>query len=224
MPANKTVPGSTLSDPLVRSLAVAGYYHGTQKRKGTKIPYMSHLMTVSAIVMEAGGTQDQQVAAVLHDAVEDTRATVPDVRRLFGPEVAAIVRACSDTEVLPKPPWLARKQRYIRHLQRVHDDVLLVSLADKVHNARSILADYRREGPKLWTRFNKDAKGAAGQLWYYRSLVGAFALRRQDLAPKARYLVAELAGIVADLEAEVAVREPDSLVKTPRVGLPMAER
>jgi hypothetical protein len=100
----------------------------------------------------------------------------------------------------------------------VPDNVLLVSLADKVHNARCILADYQREGLKLWTRFNKESLGAAGQLWYYRSLVGAFAMRRQDLVPKARYLVAEFAGVVANLEAGIAVREPDAIVKTQRIG------
>jgi len=215
---DEIIPGSELSDLLLRALALAGYYHQVQKRKGTKIPYMSHLMAVSAIVMEAGGTRDQQVAAVLHDAVEDTDATVADIRRLFGSNVAKIVRACSDTEALPKPPWLARKQRYIRHLARVPNDVLLVSLADKIHNARCILADYEREGSRLWSRFNKESEGAAGQLWYYRSLVSAFAMRRQDLAPKSRRLVADLAGIVASLEAEIAVREPDTIVETQRIG------
>jgi (p)ppGpp synthase/HD superfamily hydrolase len=199
-------------------LAVAGFYHKTQKHKGTKIPYMSHLMAVSAIVREAGGTRDQQVAAVLHDVVEDTDATIADIRRLFGSNVAKIVRACSDTETLPKPPWLSRKQRYIRHLARVPNDVILVSLADKVHNARCILADYQHEGSRLWTRLNKESMGAAGQLWYYRELVSAFAIRRQDLAPKSRYLVASLAGVVATLEAEVAVREPSAIGKAQRVG------
>ena len=205
------IPGSSLDDSLSRALVIARYLHKDQKRKGTTIPYMSHLMAVGAIVMEAGGNEEQQIAGVLHDVVEDTSATVDDIDRSFGPAVAAIVRACSDTEIKPKPPWRERKVAYINHLADIHADALLVSLADKVHNARCILADYQREGPQLWTRFNVESDGAAGQLWYYRSLVGVFTLRRDDLMPQAQPLVADLASIVANLEDEIALQEPGTV-------------
>ncbi len=213
------IPGSSLDDPLSRALVVARYLHRDQKRKGTNIPYISHLMAVSAIVMEAGGSEEQQIAGVLHDVVEDTSATVDDIDRSFGPAVAAIVRACSDTEVQPKPRWPERKATYVNYLSEVSADALLVSLADKVHNARCILADYRQEGPQLWSRFNDESMGAAGQLWCYRSLVSAFGLRRDDLAPEARYLVDELAGLVSSLESDIALREPDAIVEAQRFAV-----
>lgn len=201
-----------LDDDLVRAVVAAAVLHRGQLRKGTDIPYLSHVMAVGSIVMEAGGTRDQQIAALLHDAVEDTDATVTDIDALFGPAVASIVQACSDTEVRPKPPWRARKQKYLTHLVEAASEVLLVSLADKVHNARSILRDYRDVGPALWERFSPESQGAIGQLWYYRSLLCTFASRSGDLAEPSRYLVSELAAIVADLEAAVAVREPETLI------------
>ncbi|HHJ14715.1 MAG TPA: HD domain-containing protein [Gammaproteobacteria bacterium] len=117
----------------------------TQARKGTRIPYLSHLLAVSALVLESGGDEDQAIAALRHDAVEDQggRPALEEIRRRYGDRVAAIVEGCSDTDVIPKPPWKERKQAYVDHLAEAQPDVLLVSLADKVHNLRSIVLDHR---------------------------------------------------------------------------------
>jgi (p)ppGpp synthase/HD superfamily hydrolase len=142
--------------------------HANHLRKGTAIPYVSHLMAVTANVLEAGGTETEAMAAILHDAVEDTAATVEDVRERFGDEVAGIVDGCSDADVIPKPPWKARKLAYIEHLKEASESVLIVSMADKYHNANAILKDYREIGEELWNRFNG---GREGSLWYYEELV-----------------------------------------------------
>jgi (p)ppGpp synthase/HD superfamily hydrolase len=142
--------------------------HANHLRKGTAIPYVSHLMAVTANVLEAGGTETEAMAAILHDAVEDTAATVEDVRERFGDEVAGIVDGCSDADVIPKPPWKARKLAYIEHLKEASESVLIVSMADKYHNANAILKDYREIGEGLWNRFNG---GREGSLWYYEELV-----------------------------------------------------
>jgi (p)ppGpp synthase/HD superfamily hydrolase len=141
--------------------------HANHLRKGTAIPYVSHLMAVTANVLEAGGTETEAMAAILHDAVEDTAATVEDVRERFGDEVAGIVDGCSDADVIPKPPWKARKLAYIEHLKEASESVLIVSMADKYHNANAILKDYREIGEELWNRFNG---GREGSLWYYEEL------------------------------------------------------
>ena len=132
-------------------------------------------MAVTALVLEAGGDEDVAIAAVLHDALEDTDLTADELTAQFGPRVASIVEACSDTTVQPKPPWRPRKEAFLSRLRRADDDVLLVSLADKLHNARSMVADLERLGPMVWDRFNA---GADEQLWWYRSLVDVFSARR----------------------------------------------
>lgn len=145
------------------------------------MPYVHHLLAVTALVGEHGGDEDQVIAALLHDSIEDCIGEVPDVHQQiearFGPKVLEIVLACTDADTLPKPPWRARKEAYIERLRvrELGDPALLVSLADKVHNAHSILRDYRQIGDQLWSRFRG---GREGTLWYYRELANVFADKR----------------------------------------------
>lgn len=174
--------------------------HHKQTRKGTAIPYIAHLMSVCALVLENGGDEDQAITALLHDAVEDQGgpSTLDTIRRLFGDRVADVVRECSDTETPDpsrKPPWHQRKQAYLERLRDASPDALLISAADKLHNARAILACYREIGDEVWGRFNKETS-KDDQLWYYRALVQRFRVRPE--APKV--LVDELEGIVSILE------------------------
>jgi (p)ppGpp synthase/HD superfamily hydrolase len=147
--------------------------HGTQKRKGTSIPYISHLMIVSALVIENGGNEDQAIGALLHDSAEDQGGapTLEEVRKRFGDVVAEIVSDCTDSWVEPKPDWRPRKEAYLAELSTKPPRSLLVSLADKTHNAEAILYDYRVLGDALWSRFNG---GADGTRWYYQSLAEIF--------------------------------------------------
>src|SRR5579863_10171673 len=127
------------------ALVCATQLHAEQTRKGTTIPYIAHLLAVTSIVLENGGNEDEAIAALLHDAIEDQggAATREEIRRRFGNIVVTIGDGCTDAEVLPKPPWRARKEAYIAHLRHASSSVLLVSAADKLHNARTVLADYR---------------------------------------------------------------------------------
>jgi (p)ppGpp synthase/HD superfamily hydrolase len=176
----------------------AAELHQTQVRKGTTIPYLAHLLAVSSLVLEAGGDEDDAIAGLLHDTIEDTEATEADIEERFGPWVAAVVVACSDRTGGYRPPWRERKQAYLDHLEdpQTPPHVLRVSAADKLHNARSILADYRAVGDQLWSRFNQ---GADAQLWYYTRLVAI--LSRRLPGP----LTDQLARTVAALVAEVPV-------------------
>jgi (p)ppGpp synthase/HD superfamily hydrolase len=176
-----------------QALPYAAQLHRDQVRKGTGIPYVSHLLAVAGIVLEHGGSEDEAIAALLHDAVEDQGGapTLQAIRLRFGETVAAIVEGCTDTDEMPKPPWRPRKEAYIAHVASASPSVRLVSAADKLHNARTILADYRRGGDAVWDRFSG---GKAGTLWYYRTLVEAF--RRHGLTP----LVEELERVVGELE------------------------
>jgi (p)ppGpp synthase/HD superfamily hydrolase len=147
--------------------------HRAQRRKGTPIPYISHLMTVAALVLEHGGTEDQAIAGLLHDAPEDQggAATLDEIRRRFGNTVGKIVADCTDAWTDPKPEWHERKKAYIQRLPHKSRDSLLVSLADKTHNAEAIFWDYRKHGEALWSRFNGRAHGTR---WYYNALGEVF--------------------------------------------------
>jgi len=147
--------------------------HGAQTRKGTSIPYIAHLMIVSALVIEHGGSEDQAIGGLLHDAAEDQGGAtrLQDIRARFGDAVAEIVSDCTDAWEEPKPDWRPRKEAYLAKLPGKPERSLLVSLADKTHNAEAILFDYRVLGDALWSRFNG---GAAGTRWYYQSLAGIF--------------------------------------------------
>jgi (p)ppGpp synthase/HD superfamily hydrolase len=182
------------------ALKYAARIHRDQTRKGTKIPYVTHLLAVAAIVGENGGTEDEVVAALLHDAPEDQggEARLEDIRERFGGEVADIVAANSDTFEDPKPPWRERKEAYVAHVAQAPRSVRLVSAADKLHNARSVLADLRSLGDDLWPRFNG---GKEGTLWYYRTLVEAFE------AAGSNPIVEELDRVVGELERLAGKRQ-----------------
>src|SRR5947199_8691848 len=126
------------------ALIYATRLHASQSRKGSTTPYIAHLLAVTALVLENGGNEDEAIAALLHDAIEDQggASTREEIRRHFGDAVVAIVDGCTDTEVMPKPPWRGRKEAYIAHIRHASPSVRLVSAADKLHNARTILADY----------------------------------------------------------------------------------
>ena len=175
------------------ALAFAVDLHREQPRKGTGVPYVSHLLSVAALVLEHGGTEEQAIAALLHDAVEDQggRPVAEAIRVRFGDLVADIVEGCTDTDVTPKPPGRARKEAYVARVRREPPHVRLVSAADKLHNARTMVTDLRIHGPSLWGRFNA---GRDETLWYLGSLVEAF--REAGTMP----IVEELARTVAELE------------------------
>ncbi len=183
-----------LSRKFDEALAFAMDLHRKQVRKGTGVPYVSHLLSVAALVLEHGGTEEQAIAALLHDAVEDQggKPTAIAIRARFGDTVADIVDGCTDTDVWPKPPWRPRKEAYVARVRLEPAHVRLVSAADKLHNARTMVTDLRIHGPALWKRFNA---GGEETLWYLRALVEAF--REAGTAP----IVEELARTVAELEA-----------------------
>lgn len=165
-----------LTDRFEEAFGFAHRLHRTQLRKGTPIPYISHLMTVAALVVEHGGDEEQAIAALLHDAAEDQGGadTLAEIRARFGEGVAAIVADCTDAWSEPKPPWRARKEAYLAALPHKPARSLLVSLADKTHNAEAILFDYQVLGRSLWDRFSG---GAEGTRWYYGALADVFADR-----------------------------------------------
>jgi len=156
-----------------RALAYAARIHRKQTRKGTDVPYISHLLAVAGIVLEYGATETEAIGALLHDAAEDAGGLrqLAIVKRKFGPQVAAIVADCSDTFETPKPPWKPTKTAYLAHLKTVSASVQLVSAADKLHNIRSIAADYATIGEKIWSRFSCSK---ADTLWQYRELAKTY--------------------------------------------------
>jgi len=147
--------------------------HGTQMRKGNGVPYIGHLMGVASIVIDDGGTEDEAIAALLHDAPEDKggRARLDEIRAQFGDSVARIVEDCTDSWTTPKAPWAERKKQYVEHARTLGPSSLRVSAADKVHNAYAILRDLRNVGEKVWDRFNASADDI---LAYYQSLVRSY--------------------------------------------------
>jgi GTP pyrophosphokinase len=153
------------------ALVYASNAHRRQTRKGSGVPYVSHLLGVASLVIEETGTETQAIAALLHDVLEDTPATYEDICERFGAAVADIVKACTYSSAEPKPPWRPRKEAYLADLPSASPDALLVSVADKVHNARSILMDLRSGGVGMFERFTG---GREGTLWYYRSLVSTY--------------------------------------------------
>ncbi|MDB0066925.1 HD domain-containing protein [Candidatus Pelagibacter sp.] len=156
-----------------KALDFAYKLHFDQKRKKTKIPYFTHLVSVSNHVIEDGGTTDEAIGGLLHDAVEDQGGlkTLKKIRKLFGNKVAQIVNECSDTLVVPKPPWLTRKKKYLSDIKKKSQSSMFVSLCDKLHNGTSIVNDYKRKGKKVWTRFTAKPKQVA---WYYEGLYKEF--------------------------------------------------
>ncbi|HEX5634193.1 MAG TPA: HD domain-containing protein [Gemmatimonadales bacterium] len=181
-----------ITQRFLAALTLALDVHRLQFRKGTTIPYASHLLAVVALVLEYGGTENQAIAAALHDAVEDQGGPSLQQRiwQQFGPDVARLVESLTDAESTPKPPWRERKERYVQRLARAPEDALLVDLACKVHNARTIVADLRTDGAKAWER---TGGGREGSLWYYRALVDAIGARTSGrLVDELRRLVGEM--------------------------------
>jgi (p)ppGpp synthase/HD superfamily hydrolase len=158
------------------ALAHASRLHRQQRRKGSGIPYIAHLMSVSALVLEHGGDEDQAIAGLLHDAVEDQggRRTARDIEARYGARVARIVLACSDSDDGQKAPWKTRKLAYLDGLATKDADAVLVTTCDKLHNATAILHDLRSDGPAVFDRFTA---GREGTLWYYRELAKRLSAR-----------------------------------------------
>jgi GTP pyrophosphokinase len=170
--------------------------HVGQSRKGSGTPYIGHLIGVASIVIDDGGSEDEAIAALLHDAAEDAggRARLDDIRTRFGEGVARIVEDCTDAWTTPKPPWPERKQQYVQHARTLAPPSLRVSAADKVHNAYAILRDLRNIGERVWERFNASPDDV---LAYYQSLVRAY---REAGGGR---LVEELERIVRGIEREM---------------------
>ena len=164
---------------LQRAFRYAAAKHDGQTRKQSGVPYLSHLMAVASLVLEAGGDEDMAIAALLHDVVEDCGG-MPRLREIgkqFGPRVARIVEGCTDSFGAPKPEWVERKKDYLREVKHANAETRLVSASDKLHNVRTILADYRQDGEAIWTRFNGKKEGT---LWYYRALVDEYQRRNRN--------------------------------------------
>jgi (p)ppGpp synthase/HD superfamily hydrolase len=184
------------SHRFVEALTAAASLHASQQRKGSGVPYVAHPLATCAIALEYGADEDEAIAALLHDAIEDVEpkedagATVAS----FGDRVLAIVEGCTEHRPVPKPPWRERKERYVAHLATADASVLLVAGADKLHNARSLLADLRHFGDAVWDRFNA---GRDDTLWYYRAVIEAM---RGNPAHHAE-LVDELGLVVLELGA-----------------------
>ncbi|MEW6337110.1 MAG: HD domain-containing protein [Acidobacteriota bacterium] len=178
------------------ALVYAARLHADQRRKGSGTPYVSHLLGVAGLVIEDGGSEDEAIAALLHDAAEDRggRAQLETIAERFGPDVARIVEACSDSLAEVKEPWRDRKERHLAALQSASPSAIRVALADKVHNLRAIVADYRGHGEALWERFNEDAD----HVWYYGAALDLLGRRSRSV------LVAELERSYAELRALVA--------------------
>lgn len=197
--------GQTLGFRFETALLYAFRLHASQRRKGSGTPYIGHLLGVASQVIEAGGDEDSAIAALLHDAVEDQggEPTLQAIKTLFGERVASIVDHCSDDDPNSTERnaenWEVRKTRYLQSLRHASHDVLRVSLADKLYNARSVLLDLRVLGDEVWGRFNQPKEK---QLWYYRELVKAFR-EATDLG----------ALIVLVEEFESVVREMERLAK-----------
>ncbi|MDH4557803.1 HD domain-containing protein [Pseudomonas sp. BN417] len=188
-------PNFLPSARIAEAVALAITLHGEQTRKATAIPYLSHLLGVAGLAMEHGGDEEQTIAALLHDAIEDAGAHAEAlIREQFGERVVRIVLACTDgvpDEQGEKGDWQSRKQNYLAHLAEAPVEVLLVSGCDKLHNARAIVSDLYTHGPAMFSRFKA---GQAGTLWYYEQLARVF----QAHLPGS--LADELARTVADLK------------------------
>jgi (p)ppGpp synthase/HD superfamily hydrolase len=188
--------GIMLSDRFPEAVRYAAEAHKGQPRKGTAIPYLSHLLGVTSIVLDDGGNEDEAIAGLLHDAAEDQggRERLEDIRTRFGDTVARIVEACTDSWATPKEPWIERKRKYVEHAKHLDPASLRVSAADKVHNAYAILRDLRAHGEGVWERFNARPDDI---IWYYKSLVHSF---RESGGGS---LVDELERIVRGIEREM---------------------
>lgn len=185
-----------LSERFERALLLACRLHASQYRKLSDVPYVAHLLAVASLVLEHGGSEDEAIAALLHDAVEDQggAATRAVILTEFGPEVTAIIDGCTDTDQEPKPPWRARKEQHVAHVAAASPSVRLVVAADKLHNVRSLTNELRTHGASVWQHFKGSHEGT---LWYNREMLSA--LRKDG----ANALVEELARAIEELERVV---------------------
>jgi (p)ppGpp synthase/HD superfamily hydrolase len=191
---------AVLGPRFASALSFAAQLHATQLRKGRRVSYVSHLLAVTALAIEYGANEDEAIAAVLHDSIEDQgqHHTKRRIGELFGSAVQQIVIECSDTEEDPKPPWRDRKTRYHAHVRTASASARLISMCDKLHNARSLISDLRDRTPEqVWTHFSA---GRDETLWNFRELVRAY---RQASAsapdPRLPSLLEELARTVDEL-------------------------
>lgn len=204
---SKHATAPRLTGQFSKALVYAELKHHNQVRKGGDIPYLGHLLSVAGLVIDDNGSEAQAIAALLHDCVEDAGGapTLEEIKANFGDDVARIVAECSDTDQTPKPPWRDRKDSYIAHLAEVGQDTILVSLADKLDNARAILRDFRADGPQLWQRFTVTDPG--DHLWYYGKLLAAYRTRGAE-----SWMVDELGRVLDELTGLVTSREPAVVV------------
>ena len=180
-----------LTNRFDEALAWASELHREQTRKGAGAPYISHLLAVTAMVLEAGADEDEAIAAVLHDAIEDQggHAVREEIRRRFGDRVTALVDGCTDAEEMPKPPWRERKEAFIASIASAPPSVRLIVTADKLHNVSCSIQDLEREGPEVWNRF----RGREKALWYYRSVTAALeAAGENPLTPRLKRALEQL--------------------------------
>lgn len=190
------------------ALVFASRVHRDQTRKGGPIPYITHLLGVASLIGDHGGSEDQVIAGLLHDAVEDGVEHIPDIEaqilERFGAQVLEIVLACSDTTTHPKPPWRERKQAYIDHVEAAADDdpALLISAADKLHNLTTMLRDHDLHGDALWERFNATPEQS---LWYYQRLSAALNAKQWPTQLQAQ-IAAQLARRVEDFAGVIDVK------------------
>jgi (p)ppGpp synthase/HD superfamily hydrolase len=193
---HSTIEPPVLTNRFVEALGYAAELHLHQRRKGKGQPYVGHLLGVAAIVIQHGGGEDEVIAALLHDAVEDQGglSRLGEIREKFGERVARIVDGCTDSYEVSRErrDWEERKRAYIEKVTHAPEDVRLVSAADKLANAREVLADFRLEGDAVFNRFQGRKQGT---LWYYRTLVNVF--RKAGASP----LVDELDRVVSELES-----------------------
>ena len=184
-----------LTDRFYEALDFAARAHRGQERKSHGVPYVAHLLAVASLVMEHGNTEDEAIAALLRDAIEDRGGDGmrQEVRERFGPTVVDIVDGCTDTDITPKPPWRPRKEAFLAGLRTASASVMLVCAADKLHNARCLLADVRTSGDAVWKRFGGRKEGS---LWYYRTAADILAERLPC------ELTVELCSVVEAVEAE----------------------
>ncbi|MGO9863949.1 MAG: HD domain-containing protein [Terriglobales bacterium] len=190
---NISLKPPNLGPRLQRAFRYAAEKHAGQTRKQSAVPYLSHLMAVASLVLEAGGDEDLAIAALLHDVVEDCGGMprLREIRKQFGARVAKVVEGCTDSFGEPKPEWVERKKDYLREVKNADAETRLVSASDKLHNVRTILADYRQDGEAIWARFSGKREGT---LWYYRALSDEYRRR----GPNRNTCELELA--VAELE------------------------
>lgn len=165
-----TTQNPLLSERFEEALGFAAKLHVRQIRKGSGIPYISHLLSVAALVMEDHGSEDEVIAALLHDAVEDQGGfeTREKILQKFGPEVCALVDAVTDSEGSPKPPWQERKERLLRQMENASEGAMRICTADKLHNVRTLVADVKRRGDEAWEPFQKDRDE---NVWFFTAFV-----------------------------------------------------